>query len=471
MIPRPREIGPIHFVGIGGIGMSGIAEVLHNLGYAVQGSDAKTGRRVADLRAEGVPVFVGHDAASLGEARAVVVSSAVPADNVEVVAAREAGIPVVCRAEMLAELMRFKRNVAVAGTHGKTTTTSLAGAVLDAAGLAPTVINGGVIQGYGSNARLGDGEWMVVEADESDGSFLRLPATVAVVTNIDREHLDYYAGLAEIRAAFGGFCANVPFYGCVVCCSEDANARDLAGQVRGRRVATYGFGEEASVRGVDLTPSPYGTGFSAEIAGRDGSRRTLSGLRIPMPGRHNVLNALAAVAVGLEVGAGDAAIRTGLAGFEGVGRRFTRVGVACGIEVVDDYGHHPVEIEATLRAARQASDGRIIAVHQPHRYTRLAALKPAFERCFDDADTVIVADVYAAGETPIEGATRAALADGIRRRGQPRVMELPDPGRLAELVLEVAAPGDMVVCLGAGDITVWANGLPGAMSDARAAAA
>ena len=463
MIPKPKEIGTIHFIGIGGIGMSGIAEVLHNLGYAVQGSDVRLGQRVEELRSIGVPVEIGHDSANLGAARAVVVSSAVPAGNAEILAAREEGIPIVKRAEMLAELMRLKRNVAVAGTHGKTTTTSLAGAVLDAAGLSPTVINGGIIQGYGSNVRLGDGEWMVVEADESDGSFVRLPATVAVVTNIDSEHLDHYSSLEEIEAAFAGFVANVPFYGCVICCSGDPRARALANRIEGRRIVTYGFDEEAGVRGINLAPQPGGTQFAAEIRAPDGGIRILEGLHIPLPGRHNVLNALAAVSVGLEVGARDAEIVEALSGFEGVGRRFTRVGCGRGIEVVDDYGHHPAEIEATLLAARQVTAGRVIAVHQPHRFTRLAALKGSFERCFDGADAVIIADVYSAGETPVAGASREALAAGIRRHGHPSVLELPEPERLAELVLQVAGEGDMVVCLGAGSITGWANDLPGAL--------
>ncbi len=468
MIPKPEEIGPVHFVGIGGIGMSGIAEVLHNLGYAVQGSDVRSGPKVADLQSLGIPVAIGHDSANLGAARAVVVSSAVPEGNAEIIAARAEGMPVVKRAEMLAELMRLKRNVAVAGTHGKTTTTSLVGAVLDAAGLSPTVINGGVIHGYGSNARLGDGEWMVVEADESDGSFARLPATIAVVTNIDSEHLDHYSGLEEIEAAFEGFTANVPFYGCAICCSGNPGSRALASRIEGRRVVTYGFDERAGVRGTDLSPQPDGTGFAAEVRAPDGGVRRLDGLRIPLPGRHNVLNALAAVAVGLEVGAQDEAILKALSDFEGVGRRFTRVGCGCGIEVVDDYGHHPAEIEATLLAARQVTGGRVIAVHQPHRFTRLAALKGNFERCFDEADAVIIADVYSAGENPVDGANREALAAGIRRHGHPRVLELPEPGRLAEIVLQVAGAGDMVVCLGAGSITGWANGLPGALERAEA---
>ena len=471
MIPRPEEIGPVHFIGIGGIGMSGIAEVLHNLGYSVQGSDLRAGHRVGDLRSIGVPVAIGHDPENLGDARAVVVSSAVSEGNVEVARARAEGIPVVKRAEMLAELMRLKRNIAVAGTHGKTTTTSLAGAVLDSAGLSPTVINGGVIQGYGSNARLGDGEWMVVEADESDGSFVRLPATVAVVTNIDSEHLDHYSGLDEIEAAFEGFAANVPFYGCVICCTEDPGACRMAGRIRGRRVVTYGFDERAQVRGVDLSPDPDGTRFAVEIHPPDGDTRRVDGFRVPLPGRHNVLNALAAVAVGEEVGARHREIRAAISGFEGVGRRFTRVGSGRGIEIVDDYGHHPTEIEATLLAARQVTRGRVIAVHQPHRFTRLAHLMERFERCFDGADAVIVADVYAAGETPVAGASREMLAAGIRRHGHPKVLELSQKENLAELVLQVATAGDMVVCLGAGSISGWAHALPGALERQEGTAA
>jgi len=460
VILRPDEIGPVHFVGIGGIGMSGIARVLHTLGYRVQGSDRSEGERVRELRALGVPVAAGHRPDNLADAGAVVVSSAVRPDNVELAAARARRLPVVRRAQMLAELMRRKRNVAVAGSHGKTTTTSLVGAVLDAAGCAPTVINGGVIEGYGSTARLGDGEWMVVEADESDGSFLHLPATLGVVTNIDLEHVDHYAGIEEVEDAFRHFAHGIPFYGAAICCLDDPRARALAESLEGRRAIGYGLASGAAVRGVDIRAERGGMSFSVEF--REGGRG-IAGLHLPLPGVHNVRNALAAVAVGVEVGADPEAIRAAIGGFKGVGRRFTRVGSGCGIEVVDDYGHHPAEIRATLAAAREVASGRLVAVHQPHRFTRLAALRREFERSFDQADAVIVADVYPAGESPIAGATRSELAGGIRAHGHPDVSELETPEALAAMVLRKAGPGDMVLCLGAGDISAWARGLPGAL--------
>lgn len=463
MIPIPQEVGTVHFVGIGGIGMSGIAEMLHNLGYAVQGSDRQVGARVSELRRLGIDVRIGHDANNLGDARAVVVSSAVPANNPEVAAATTAGIPVVSRAEMLAELMRFKRNVTVAGTHGKTTTTSMVAAVLDAGGKSPSVINGGVIQSYGSNARLGAGDWMVVEADESDGSFVRLPATVAVITNIDPEHMDHYEDFAAVLAAYERFLASVPFYGCAVYCYDHPETRALAARGTGHRMIGYGLAPAADVRGVNLRPGDGGTTFDVEVRDGTGAARTLSDLRLPMPGAHNVLNALAAIAAGLEVGVADDAIPRALAEFGGVGRRFTRVGNGGGIDVVDDYGHHPAEIMATLAAAREVTSGRIIAVHQPHRYSRLANLFESFCTCFDEADAVIVADVYPAGERPIPGVDRNQLVAGLRAHGHARALELDGEENLAQLIRQEAQSGDLVVCLGAGSITNWAHALPAAL--------
>jgi len=459
------DIGTIHFVGIGGIGMSGIAEVMHNLGYSVQGSDIAAGASVERLRARGIKVMVGHDAANLGDAAVVVTSTAVKRDNPEVAAALEARIPVVRRAEMLAELMRLKRTVAVAGTHGKTTTTSMVAALLDAGGIDPTVINGGIIESYGSNARLGGSEWMVVEADESDGSFLRLDGTIAVVTNIDPEHLDHYGSFDAVKEAFVEFIENVPFYGAAVLCIDHPEVQKVIARVRDRRVITYGFSAQADWRAESIRTQDASTGggnlFDAIHTDRDGNRRTISNIALPMPGRHNVQNALAAIAVAVELGCDDDTIRTGFARFGGVRRRFTRVGEVAGATVIDDYAHHPVEIRAVLSAAREAARGRVIAVAQPHRFTRLRDLMGEFQGCFNDADMVFVAPVYPAGEQPIAGVDSAALVKGLRDRGHRAAAEIAGPAELADRLVELLVPGDMVVCLGAGDITKWAANLAG----------
>jgi UDP-N-acetylmuramate--alanine ligase len=453
------DIGTIHFVGIGGIGMSGIAEVMHNLGYSVQGSDIAAGASVERLRARGIKVMVGHDAANLGDAAVVVTSTAVKRDNPEVAAALEARIPVVRRAEMLAELMRLKRTVAVAGTHGKTTTTSMVAALLDAGGIDPTVINGGIIESYGSNARLGGSEWMVVEADESDGSFLRLDGTIAVVTNIDPEHLDHYGSFDAVKEAFVEFIENVPFYGAAVLCIDHPEVQKVIARVQDRRLITYGFSAQADWRAESIRTHEGGNQFDAVHTDRDGNRRTISNIALPMPGRHNVQNALAAIAVAVELGCDDDTIRTGFARFGGVRRRFTRVGEVAGATVIDDYAHHPVEIRAVLSAAREAARGRVIAVAQPHRYTRLRDLMGEFQGCFNDADMVFVAPVYPAGEQPIAGVDSAALVKGLRDRGHRAAAEIAGPDELADRLVELLAPGDMVVCLGAGDITKWTANL------------
>ncbi len=459
----PQDIGAIHFTGIGGIGMSGIAEVMLNLGYDVQGSDLRESAILDRLRKFGARVMIGQKAENLEGAEVVVISSAIKKGNPELDAARLAGLPVVRRAEMLAELMRLRSNVAVAGTHGKTTTTSLVAAVLDAGGVDPTVINGGVIHAYGSNARLGTGEWMVVEADESDGTFVKLPATIAIVTNIDPEHLDHYGDFDGIRAAFDQFVSNLPFYGAAICCIDHPEVQSLVGRVDDRRVITYGFSLQADVCGVNLRYEGGVARFDVIARLRhpkgDGERR-IEGLTLPMPGDHNVQNALAAIAVGLELNLPDAAIREALAGFGGVNRRFTRVGEWEGVAIIDDYGHHPVEIAAVLKAARQATQGRVIAVHQPHRYSRLSSLFEDFCKCFNAADVVAIADVYAAGEQPIEGADRDALVAGLRAHGHRDAMALESEDALPEFVRAHAKPGDMVVCLGAGSITQWAHALP-----------
>jgi UDP-N-acetylmuramate--alanine ligase len=464
----PLEIGMLHFVGIGGIGMSGIAEILHNLGYQVQGSDLTDNYNVKRLRDAGVPVAIGHRPENLGDAAVVVVSSAVKPDNPEVVAARARQIPLVRRAEMLGELMRLKWSVAVGGTHGKTTTTSMVAAVLDAAGFDPTVINGGIINNYGTNARLGAGDWMVVEADESDGTFTKLPATIAVVTNMDPEHLDFYGTVEAMNHAYEQFVENIPFYGFAVLCMDHPVVQAMVGRINDRRIVTYGFSPQADVRALDLAIDPAGASYDVVIAGRgETADRRIPDLRLPMMGQHNVQNSLAAIAVASEMGAEDDTIRSALASFGGVKRRFTRTGEVDGITVIDDYGHHPVEIAAVLRAARAATRGRVIAVVQPHRYTRLANLFEEFCTCFNDADRVIVAEVYAAGEASIAGINRDALVQGLIGHGHRHVLPLAAPGELAALIDRVAQRGDLVVCLGAGNITQWAQALPAELAARR----
>ncbi len=471
MMGVPTDIGTIHFVGIGGIGMSGIAEVMCNLGYTVQGSDIAEGYVVDGLRQRGIKVMIGHAAENLGDAAVVVTSTAVKRTNPEVAAALEGRVPVVRRAEMLAELMRLKRTVAVAGTHGKTTTTSMIAALLDAGGIDPTVINGGIINSYGSNARLGASDWMVVEADESDGSFLRLDGTIAVVTNIDPEHLDHYGSFDAVKQAFVEFIENVPFYGAAVLCIDHPEVQAVIPKIRDRRVITYGFSAQADVRGENVTPIPGGNRFDVAIRQRDGTVRRIESIELPMPGRHNVQNSLAAIAVAVEMACSDVVIQTGFAKFTGVKRRFTKVGEVDGITVIDDYAHHPVEIRAVLSAARegvQAETGaRVIAVVQPHRYTRLRDHLEEFQAAFNDADIVYATPVYAAGEQPIEGIDSAVMVAGMKARGHRFAQVIAGQDALATTLSEVAQPGDMVVCLGAGDITKWAAGLAGAIAARR----
>ena len=461
MRTMPLSIGTIHFVGIGGIGMSGIAEILVNLGYAVQGSDIADNYNVARLRKKGVTVHVGHAADNLGDARVVVVSSAVKPDNPELVAARAKLVPVVRRAEMLAELMRLKHAIAIGGTHGKTTTTSMIAALLDTASLDPTVINGGIINAYGTNARLGAGEWMVVEADESDGTFTKLPATAVVVTNIDPEHMDHYGSFDRLRDAFRTFVENIPFYGFAALCIDHPEVQALIARVPDRKIVTYGFSPQALIRATNVRIGPGGARYDVVITDRvTGKTRIIDDLRLPMYGEHNVANSLAAVAVAHELGLPNDIVRNALGNFAGVKRRFTKTGEARGITVIDDYGHHPVEIAAVLKAARSATTGSVIAVVQPHRYSRLQSLFAEFCTCFNDADTVVVADVYAAGEQPIEGIDKDGLVKGLQEHGHRHVVALPDPKALAALVGEIARPGDFVVCLGAGNVTQWAHALP-----------
>ena len=452
----PTDVGPIHFVGIGGIGMSGLAEVLLNLGYDVQGSDLKTSKITDRLATLGARVFVGQKSANLEGAAVVVISSAIKSGNLELDGARLLGLPIVRRAEMLAELMRLKSNIAIAGTHGKTTTTTMVATLLDAGGHDPTVINGGIIHAYGSNARLGQGEWMVVEADESDGSFNRLPATVAVVTNIDPEHMEHWGNFANLTQGFMDFVSNIPFYGLAVCCSDHSEVQSLVGKISDRRIITYGFNPQADIRAVNLK---YKTGVAYFDVVLQAERKIIENCRLPMPGAHNVSNAMAAIAVALHLGMNFSEIREALANFKGVNRRFTKVGEVNGVSIIDDYGHHPVEIAAVLKAARQVCDGRILAVHQPHRYSRLHSLFDDFCSCFNDADVVAIAEIFSAGEDPIEGATRDELVTGLVRHGHRQALAIESEKDLESLVREQMSPGDIVVCLGAGTISAWANAL------------
>jgi UDP-N-acetylmuramate--alanine ligase len=461
----PREVGPIHFIGIGGIGMSGIAEVMVTLGYKVQGSDISDNYNVARLRKHGINVAIGHAAQNLNEAAVVVVSSAVRSDNPELVEARVRFLPVVRRAEMLAELMRFKSCIAVGGTHGKTTTTSIVAALLDAGNMDPTVINGGIINAYGTNARLGKGEWMVVESDESDGTFVKLPADVVIVTNIDPEHLDHYGTFDKAKEAFLTFVENIPFYGFAVMCIDHPMVQELIGKIKDRRVVTYGRSPQADYCLLDGEFKDGATHFAVRIKDRrTGTVHEIKDLALKMPGDHNALNSTAALAVARELSISDADIRKGMASFEGVKRRFTRTGEYNGVTVYDDYGHHPVEIAAVLSAARRVTKQKVIAVMQPHRYSRLHSLFNDFCTCFNNADQVIIAPVYAAGEALIEGATHDHLVAGLLERGHRAVSKIDTPEQLAPMVRGMVQPGDIVVCLGAGTITQWAYALPGQLA-------
>ncbi len=465
----PLSIGTIHFVGIGGIGMSGIAKILYNLGYAVQGSDIAESANVLRLRGLGIDISIGHDGANLKEAEVIVISSAVKSDNPEVIEARARLIPVVPRAEMLAEIMRLKWCIAVAGTHGKTTTTSIVAAVMDAGQFDPTVINGGIINAYGTNARLGDGDWIVVEADESDGTFMKLPATIAVVTNIDPEHLDHYGDFDTLKAAFVTFVQNIPFYGFATMCIDDPEVQALISAVSDRRIVTYGLSPQADIRATAISADPTGSHFNVIVSNRiTATSVDLGTFTMPMVGDHNIRNALAAIAIAQEMGVEPDVLKRALMNFSGVKRRFTRTGVVNDVTIVDDYGHHPVEIAAVLAAARTSTRRNVIAVVQPHRYSRVSDLFDEFCTCFNDADTVIVADIYAAGEAPMPGIDRDALVDGIRAWGHRHVVPLEDADSLASLVADLAKPDDFVICLGAGNITAWANDLPAALTTAWA---
>ncbi len=464
-----RNIGAMHFVGIGGIGMSGIAELLHNLGYTVQGTDLSDSGNVKRLRALGIRVEVGHDAKHLPTPQGsypacIVVSSAIKPDNPELLEARTRDIPVVRRADMLAELMRLKLAIAVGGTHGKTTTTSMVGTMLEKAGLDPTVVNGGIVQAYGTNTRLGKGEWIVVESDESDGSFTNLPATIAIITNIDPEHMDHYGTFDAVIEAYRDFAEGVPFYGAAIMCIDHPEVRKLAATIKDRQVITYGLSADADVRATNIRAEADGSHFDLVIAPRHGGEGLeVKDMHVPVLGSHNVLNALATFATAWKLQIAGDVMKAAFAEFQGVKRRFTCTGVVNGITVIDDYGHHPVEIRAVLNAAKQATSsnkGKIIAVMQPHRYTRLASLMDEFASCFQDADTVIITDIYTANESPLPGITSDALIEKTRAAGHKDVRKLDSPEALPGMIADIAQNGDYVICLGAGNITAWANALP-----------
>ncbi len=453
----PERLGPIHFIGIGGIGMSGIAEVLLNHGYLVQGSDTQSTPITQRLQQLGAKIFRGQSPQNIETADVVVISSAILPSNAELIEARRLGLPVVRRAEMLAELMRLRSNIAVAGTHGKTTTTTIIAALLESGGMDPTVINGGIIHSYQSNARLGKGEWMVVEADESDGSLVKLPATIGVVTNIDPEHLDYYGSFEHLKQAFDAFVSNIPFYGFAVCCIDHAEVQSLIGRLTDRRIVTYGLNPQADICAQNLRFREGQTYFTTLLRSED---KKIENCCFPMPGSHNVTNALAAIAVARNLGVSIENIREGLSGFSGVNRRFTTVGTVNGVTIIDDYAHHPVEIAAALKAARQSTEGRLLAIHQPHRYSRLNNLFDEFCTCFNEADSVAITDVYAANEEPIAGAERDNLVSALVRHGHREAAAIAGLDELVQFVRCEAAPGDWVICMGAGSISSWAHELP-----------
>lgn len=460
MMQIPLTIGTLHFVGIGGIGMSGIAEILHNLGYQVTGSDMAESANIQRLRASGIKIFLNHHPDNLKAASVLVVSSAIQKDNPELIAAQARNIPIVPRAEMLAELMRLKWSIAVGGTHGKTTTTSLIAALLDMANKDPTVVNGGIINAYGTNARLGHGDWLVAEADESDGSFLKLPAMIAIVTNIDPEHLDYYGDFDTLKEAFKAFVQAIPFYGFACLCIDHPEVQNLMGQISDRRILTYGLSPQADIRATAIKSSAEGTEFDLILHRKQGGSSRISDIKLPMHGDHNVQNCLAAIAVAVEMGLDESSIRTAITQFRGVKRRYTQTGRVNDITIIDDYGHHPTEIAAVLKAARAATRRHVIAVFQPHRYSRVHDLFEEFCTCFNEADHVIVADIYAAGEAAIPGISRDDLVAGLNAHGHRSVSALDAPEDLPDQIMAMAKPGDLVICLGAGTITQWANQLP-----------
>ena len=473
----PEGLGTVHIIGIGGIGMSAIAEILHAQGFTVQGSDQKDSANVRRLRAKGIRVFVGHDAINLVGARFVVISTAVKDHNPELLAARDKSLPIIRRAEMLAELMRLYRTVSITGTHGKTTTTSLTAHIFEQAGVDPTVITGGIINEWGSNARLGEkGGWMIVEADESDGTFVKIPTQIGVVTNIDPEHLDYFGTVENMHAAYEAFYRNIPFYGLTVTCIDHPVVREMIDRLAlrrdGRRMVTYGWSKDADIVLTDVRIEGVETVFSARVgAGLPGGARDLVGWRVPLPGEHIALNALAAFAVSAETGIEDDAIRTAMASFSGVKRRFQKTGEVNGVTIYDDYGHHPIEIAAVLRAARQGARGRLVAVVEPHRYSRVKALFSEFCNCVREADKVIVAPLYAAGEAPIPNIDHHSLARGMDTSEIGEVLVADSPADLANLIAYATRAGDTVIFFGAGHSTEWAHAMPGELEKLTQSAA
>lgn len=449
----PTKLGTIHFIGIGGIGMSGIAEVLINQGYTISGSDLKESPITKRLIKMGAKIHYPQEAKKIESVEVVVISSAIKAGNEELDRARALGLPIVRRAEMLAELMRLKSNIAIAGTHGKTTTTTLVATLLDHGGIDPTVINGGIIHAYGSNARMGAGEWMVVEADESDGTFNKLPATIAVVTNIDPEHMEHYGSFENLKDAFYQFVSNIPFYGVAICNTDHPEVQSLIGRIDDRRVVTYGFNKQADVRAKNLRFEKGRAYFDIALQTEG---EFIENLILPMPGDYNVSNALAAVAVSRHLGLDAKKIRNALLEFKGVKRRFTYVGEINGVTIIDDYAHHPVEISAVLSAAKQATSGKVIAVHQPHRFSRLDNLFEDFCNSFNDADVVGITDVYSAGEEPIKNRNRDSLVVGLKARGHRNAFTVKDEADLKNFFLKNCNKGDLLVCLGAGTISAWA---------------
>ena len=453
----PLNLGPIHFIGIGGIGMSGIAEILVNLGYSVQGSDIKKTHITERLSTLSVKIFYDHDKENVSNCSVVVISSAIKKENIELSFAKQLGIPIVSRAEMLAELMRMKLNIVVAGSHGKTTTTSLVASIAEAGNLDPTVINGGVIKAYGSNARLGEGDWMVVEADESDGSFNKLPVTVAIVTNIDKEHLDYYGSFPNLKQAFERFISSVPFYGVAVCCIDDKNVAKVISHVKDRKIITYGFSENADITIRNISVDEKGTRFDLDDKI---TNIYLRDFHLPMIGQHNALNACAAILAASNLSIPLKFIKDALGKFEGVARRFTRIGFFNGATIIDDYAHHPAEIKAVISAAKEIATRRIIVVHQPHRFSRLKSLFTDFSKCFRDADIVGITPVFAAGEPQISGFDSKTLINSVTRSGMQKVEYVENEASFSKFLRNNCNKGDIFLTLGAGSITSWVNNLP-----------
>lgn len=463
----PFNLGTLHFVGIGGSGMSCIAELMHNLGYKVQGSDISVSQNIVRLRDMGIRIEIGHCAENISGAGVVVVSSAIHENNPEIMEARHCRIPVVRRSEMLAELMRLKWSIAVGGTHGKTTTTSMIGAVMQVAGLDPTVANGGIINSYGTSAHLGDGKWLVAEADESDGSFIKLPATAVVVTNMDPEHLDYYGSYEKMKDAFLSFVQNIPFYGFACLCSDHPEIQKLISKVTDRLIITYGFNQQAQICAQNIEMKPGLITFDVQVAAEISPTKEdyyIKKITLPVYGKHNIQNAMAAIGVGLQLGVNEENIKTALSNFKGVQRRFTKRGSVNNIDIIDDYAHHPVEIMATIKAARDVVKNNVIVVFQPHRYSRVQSLFEMFCTAFNDADYVIVTDVYSAGENEIEGVNKHNIAEGLRTHGHRHVIELDSPENLPQTIINIANPNDIVLCLGAGTISSWAKKLPEQLS-------